>query len=309
MYIFPDIPPFWVRRALKYSELLANNTHTTNAWTQIEKLTSKPDHNATIIRIGNETIYPSKLGNFISSGNHSLNNEIQQRLVCYYAAPSTLNHPNELYPDHIDPFLCTHINVGILNIANNQIVIDDTLRLLFKQMTALKHLNANLKILLWIGGPADTNNFIDMIENHANRKEFIRSIKIVLETYRLDGIDLDWEFPSTYDRQKQHFSQLLHEIRREYEREHRTYLLSVAVAAPEGIAYFAYDIAEINAYCDYVNIMTYDYHFYSKSSPFSGESIITNEPKLERTKKKKKPLKGITLCFCRFECTAIQTEQ
>lgn len=288
---------------MKYSELLANNTNTitttsdkNNSWTQIKELPSKRNHTAAVIRIGNETIYPSKLGNFISSGSNQLTlsqdamitsqnssqTDIQQRLVCYYAAPSTLNHPQDLYPDHIDPFLCTHINVGIINIAKNHIVIDDTLNLLFHQMAALKRFNSNLKILLWIGGPADTSDFIDMIENHANRKEFIRSIKHVLETYRLDGIDLDWEFPTTYDRQKQHFSQLLHEIRREYEREHRTYLLSVAVAAPEGIAYFAYDIAEINAYCDYVNIMTYDYHFYSRSSPFTGEPITDCQEKKKR---------------------------
>jgi len=66
------------------------------------------------------------------------------------------------------------------------------------------------------------------------------------------------------------FSQLLHEIRREYQREHRTYILSVAAAAPEGIAYFAYDIRELQNYCDFVNIMTYDFHFYTKAAPFTG---------------------------------------
>lgn len=90
----------------------------------------------------------------------------------------------------------------------------------------------------------------------------------------------DWEFPITSYRRRMHFSQLLHEIRREYEREQRTYILSVAVAAPEGIAYFAYDIGIINENCDYVNIMTYDYHFYSKSSPFTGTSIKQKKPAL-----------------------------
>lgn len=83
-----------------------------------------------------------------------------------------------------------------------------------------------------------------------------------------------------------HFSQLLHEIRREYEREQRTYILSVAVAAPEGIAYFAYDIRIINENCDYINIMTYDYHFYSKSSPFTGMCVWLNRFAFARTGKK-----------------------
>lgn len=239
-----------------------------------------------VIRIDNETIYPSELGNFLSSSSgkqpesarnsqpfYQNNSETQQKLVCYYASPATLNHPNELYPSQIDPYLCTHINVGIVAIRKNCIFVDNILHELFKQMTNLKRTNTNLKVLLWIGGPSDSLSFLEMIKNHANRKEFIQSIKSVLEKYRLDGVDLDWEFPITYNRSQIHFSQLLHEIRREYEREHRTYLLSVAVAAPEGIAYFAYDIKLLNQNCDYINVMTYDYHFYSKSSPFTGISF------------------------------------
>lgn len=246
------------------------------------------DHNnaSYVIRIDNETIYPSQLGNFLSSNNakqgfiQSPEKKIiynqdhlkpQRKLVCYYASPTTLNHPNELYPSQIDPYLCTHINVGIISIRQNSVFVDKTLHEQFKEMSNLKRLNTDLKVLLWIGGPSDSASFLEMIKNHANRKTFIQSIKSVLEKYRLDGVDIDWEFPFTYNRSQLHFSQLLHEIRREYEREHRTYLLTIAVAAPEGIAYFAYDIRVINQNCDYVNIMTYDYHFYSKSSPFTGK--------------------------------------
>lgn len=251
---------------------------------------------SSVIRIDNETIYPSKLGNFISSAQQTSSSvsssaaiissslpvsssssqrsqngtDQQSKLVCYYSSPQALNLSHQLYPNQIDPYLCTHINVGVVVVENNTMVIDNTLKELFKQMTTLKRVNADLKILIWVGGPSDSPGFVDMIKNHANRKQFIRSLKSTLETYRLDGVDLDWEFPVTHNRQRQHFSQLLHEIRREYEREHRTYLLSVAVAAPEGIVYFAYDINEINQYCDYVNIMTYDYHMYAKSAPFTG---------------------------------------
>lgn len=244
--------------------------------------------NASVIRIDNETIYPSKLGNFISSNNEQGVSTYQQpassqqnhtkpkqKLVCYYASPVTLDHPHELYPNQIDPHLCTHINVGIVFIENNTLIIDDTMSELFKQMTNLRQSNSDLKILIWIGGPSDSVGFVQMIEKHETRKEFIKSVKAALMTYRLDGIDLDWEFPISSFRRRLHFSMLLHQIRREYEREQRTYILSVAVAAPEGIAYFAYDINIINENCDYVNIMTYDYHFYSQASPFTGTCSFT----------------------------------
>ncbi|KAI8035077.1 hypothetical protein M5D96_012170 [Drosophila gunungcola] len=111
-----------------------------------------------------------------------------------------------------------------------------------------------------------------MVVNHAMRKVFLRSLRQIMRTYpSLDGIDLDWEFPSAYDRERMHLSQLLHEIRMEWQREKRPNdILSLAVAAPEGIALYAYDIRELNLYADYVNLMAYDFHFYRKDMPFTG---------------------------------------
>lgn len=260
-----------------HDKIFQRNQSTRILYTNSNEHSTIVSNNRSVIKMDNEIIFPSKLGNYIYSAeteSHSpsttkTSSENQQKLVCYYAAPVVLNHTNELYPDRIDPHLCTHINVGMVSISNNQLIIDDTSKELFKQTSQLKRQSPDLKVLVWVGG-ADSFGFTEMVKNHANRKEFIRSLKHILETYRLDGVDIDWEFPSAHNRERQHFSQLLHEIRREYQREHRTYLLSVAVAAPEGIVFYAYDIGEINKYADFVNVMTYDYHFYSKGSPFTG---------------------------------------
>lgn len=145
--------------------------------------------------------------------------------------------PNESF-DSI-PFTGTHLNVGIVPVVDNILVMDDTLHEMFEQTKLLKAQNKDLKVLIWaggIGGP-ESAGFSEMTRTHANRKQFIQSLKQYLELYRLDGVDLDWEFPGVHNRQRQHFSQLLHEIRREYQREHRTYLLSVAVAAPVSLIY------------------------------------------------------------------------
>lgn len=169
-----------------------------------------------------------------------------------------------------DPFMCTHINIGIVLVEKNKIVLNDILVDSFEEINKLKNINNNLKVLMWIGGPSDSSEFEEMIQDQSNRIEFIQSIKSTLRIYRLDGIDLDWEFPVTSNHRRLHFSQLIQEIRMEYKRHDYRYLLSVAVAALEGIAFFAYDIQILNENCDYVNIMCYDYHFYSKASPFTG---------------------------------------
>lgn len=255
-----DIPEAWRERALMYADSV--NFMSREKLSQNDS--SKNSTISSVIKLDNEMIYPSELGNFISADVKT-----NSRLVCYYSTPIILNQTNELYPDRIDPKLCTHINIGMLWVEDNKIYVDDRSEQLFKQTSQLKRQNPELKVLIWVGG-INSYGFSAMVKNHANRKDFIRSVKSILEKYQLDGIDIDWEFPSAHNRERQHFSQLLHEIRREYEREHRTYLLSVAVAAVEGIAFFAYDIGEINKYADFVNIMTYDYHFYSRGSPFTG---------------------------------------
>lgn len=111
-----------------------------------------------------------------------------------------------------------------------------------------------------------------MISNHANRKVFIQSVKRALEKYSLDGIDLDFEFPDGSNSQRIHFMQLLHEIRREYQREHSTYLLSIAVANAAVFVDMCYDVPMINENVDYVNLMSYDYNFYSKGTPYTGRN-------------------------------------
>lgn len=224
---------------------------------------------------------PSKYGNYIYTDEKS-SVESDLKLVCYYSTPIyKKGFERNLLPNAIDPHLCTHLNIGIVDIANCTLQISDVLKETFKQTERLKAKNDKLKILLWVGGAGEVSGFSEMVLNHSNRKKFIQSLKATLEEYRLDGIDLDWEFPNGFSKERMHFSQLLHEIRREYQREHRTYLLSLAVAAPAVFVDMSYDVPQINDNVDYINIMTYDYHFYSKETPYTGKqklnhSIIKN---------------------------------
>ena len=196
------------------------------------------------------------------------------RLVCYYVFPSKLDgslSSDELLPKDIDPHLCTHLNVGFIPIVNNSLALAENQKMYLKtQIRDLRLKNRDLKILFWIGGGAFDYGFTDMVKNHKSRKQFIQSIKRDLQEYALDGVDLDWEFPSPYNKDRQHFSQLLHEIRREYQRSHRPYLLSIAMPAPVQYQDALYDIDVINENVDYVNVMAYDYNLYSPSTPFTG---------------------------------------
>ncbi|XP_017114803.1 chitinase-3-like protein 2 [Drosophila elegans] len=195
--------------------------------------------------------------------------QVEQRLVCYYASDGTYN----LSLLDVPGDLCTHINIGPASLDNATIVLPKSLiQVLQYDSRSYRTAHPQVHLLLWIGGADSGRQFARMVVNHAMRKVFLRSLRQIMRTYpSLDGIDLDWEFPSAYDRERMHLSQLLHEIRMEWQREKRTNdILSLAVAAPEGIALYAYDIRELNLYADYVNLMAYDFHFYRKDMPFTG---------------------------------------
>lgn len=70
----------------------------------------------------------------------------------------------------------------------------------------------------------------------------------VTKRFQFDGLDLDWEFPAWFEpkeKQKIHFVQLLHEIRKEFDHRSEKLILSVAVAAPQAIIDQSYDVPEI----------------------------------------------------------------
>jgi chitinase len=273
-----DIPALWHKRIEFYNNLHNSTLVSENNLNDTDKI----------------SITPSKFGNFIYSNeiekhakqhsNNNNNNNINKKLICYYTTPrfvsknkkrrrSIIAGESLLDLKDINPNLCTHINIGIIEISNCSLVIDEDLITAFEASNELKRRNEKLKILLWVGGADESTGFPEMVKNHQNRKKFIQSLKETYEKYTLDGVDLDWEFPDGSNSQRIHFMQLLHEIRREYQREHSTYLLSIAVAAPAAFVDMCYDVRMINENVDFVNVMTYDYHFYSKGTPYTGEIV------------------------------------
>lgn len=212
---------------------------------------------------------------------HRVTQQPPQRLVCYFVGSGTEPHADQLRAADLLPRLCTHLNIGMatVDLVDQQIRLDAALGAALRQsVVELRQRNPAVRLMLWIGGgDADAREaFARMVQTHASRMRFVRSLLATLAEFRLDGCDVDWEFPSgggageKHQRERQHFVQLLHEIRRAYQRGRHTYELSVAVAAPESIARLAYHVREIDAYVDYANVMTYDFHAWSRWTPFTG---------------------------------------
>ena len=82
----------------------------------------------------------------------------------------------------------------------------------FKAIYKLKKENRHLKVLLSIGGWTYSPSFHPVVVNPALRAKFVQSSVQLVEDYGLDGLDVDYEYPSN-DAQALGYVSLLAEMR------------------------------------------------------------------------------------------------
>lgn len=194
--------------------------------------------------------------------------------VCYY----TSGNPA---PNLLNTTLCTHIIAGFSVVTNGVLDLGTAdKKKFFMQTTDLKRNNSELKVLLTVGGGGSNGGFSEAVNSISNRTKFIISTLATLGKYNFDGLDIDWEFPVWNDGVKEDKSNLISFLK-EFKALSTFYarlvgkppsLLTVAVAAVQGIITSSYDIPEMAKYVDFINLMSYDYHDYLWYTPFTGHN-------------------------------------
>ena len=156
-----------------------------------------------------------------------------------------------------DPQYITHINYAFGHVTEtfDGIRIDNEARL--KTIVALKTSHKKLKVLLSIGGWG-SGRFSEMAANEKNRKKFAHDCARVVKEFNLDGIDIDWEYPtsnaggiSASPDDTHNFTLLMNDIRKAIGKKKLLTLASV-------ISGKYIDFAAIEKTIDFVNIMAYD---------------------------------------------------
>ncbi|NDV78704.1 glycoside hydrolase family 18 protein [Dysgonomonas sp. 511] len=166
----------------------------------------------------------------------------------------------------------THINYAFALIQDGKVILAneavDAANL--KALTGLKTQNPDLKVLLSVGGWAGSKNFSDAVLTAEGQKAFAKSAVELVKKYDLDGLDIDWEYPATAGAEgnifrpedKQNFTLMLAAIRAELDAaaagNDKKYQLTAAVGGHQGFIDNT-EMAKVQEYLDYVNIMTYDY--------------------------------------------------
>jgi chitinase len=195
----------------------------------------------------------------------------------------------------VDAGKLTHINYAFADIDKGKIVMrlkSDSLNLV--QLVEKKNQYPNLKVIISIGGWVWSNWFSDAALTPSSRAEFTTGAIALMQKYKLDGIDLDWEYPGQIGEDnvfrpedKQNFTLLLAEIRRQLDdlgrRSEKHFLLTIASGSNQQYIDHT-ELGEAQKHLDFINIMTYDF-FSGLDSVTGHHANLYDSPKAPETDK------------------------
>lgn len=96
----------------------------------------------------------------------------------------------------LDANLYTHLIYAFVEFNDNcdGIVIKKPEKL--QALLDLKKENPDLKVMVCVGG-YKREGYSEMTRDKKKRKAFIKDLKLLVDSLNIDGVDLDWEFPTT----------------------------------------------------------------------------------------------------------------
>ncbi|APU68131.1 glycoside hydrolase family 18 protein [Christiangramia flava] len=137
----------------------------------------------------------------------------------------------------------------------------DSLQLMY--LSSLKEKYPKLEILVSLGGWGGCKTCSEVFASENGRAAFSASVKKILETYKVDGIDLDWEYPGIAgfpDHQflpedTHNFTLLVEELRKTLG---DSAVISFAAGGFDEYLEKSIEWKEVMAVVDHVNLMSYD---------------------------------------------------
>ncbi len=223
------------------------------------------------------------------------------KLVAYYSGDSISLH-------NYDFKKITHLIYGFSHVKDGEMVItkpkDAPTLLAFHKIKAQK---PGLKTLIALGGWGGCEFCSQTFNDKDLTEKFAASVKVFLDQYQLDGIDLDWEYPAVeghpghqyIPEDKANFTRLVATLRKHLGKDK---LITFAAGGLQVHLEGCFDWDKINNYVDFVNIMSYDLvHGYSTKTGHHTNlySTYPGEPSADQAiqyfKKIKFPLKKIMM--------------
>ncbi|XP_042878456.1 probable chitinase 2 [Penaeus japonicus] len=193
----------------------------------------------------------------------------EQEVVCYLASWSVYRSgAGKFNIEDVDPTLCTTLIYAFAGLDERTFAMKpidpryDVRERALERAVGLRAQNPRLKVVVAVGGWTEgSTKYSQMAGNSTSRRAFIDSAVLFIHKYKLDGLDLDWEYPATRGgspADKENYVVLVKELRQEFSKH--GWSLTAAVAADRGIVGVAYNIPDLAQHLDYMHIASYDYH-------------------------------------------------
>jgi chitinase len=183
------------------------------------------------------------------------NNEFT--IIAYYSGGPTQTDslPAEKLTHIIFSF--GHLKGNDLSIGNEQ---DSTT---IKKLVVLKKRNPKLKVILSLGGWGGCETCSDVFSTETARQQFSESVLELRNYFKIDGLDLDWEYPAIEgypghaykEEDKQNFTALLRQLRNTLG---QNFELSFAAGGFQKFIDESIEWKPVMELVDKVNLMSYD---------------------------------------------------
>lgn len=164
----------------------------------------------------------------------------------------------------------THLIFCFGHLSGSVYKIDDASdTAIIHKMVSLKTQNPKLKVLLSLGGWGGCETCSDAFSTNEGRQTFAKSVKHVVDYFKTDGIDLDWEYPTirldndidkepvhkTSPNDRENFTALVKELRNILGTEA---IISFAAGAFDTYLQKSINWQAVMPHVNFVNLMSYD---------------------------------------------------
>jgi len=159
----------------------------------------------------------------------------------------------------------THIIYSFTEVIDNEMKFkDDSSEIKLRMLVKQRRKHPHMKVMIACGGWGGSGGFSEMARSPENRKKFVDSVVDFIKKNKLDGLDIDWEYPGMtgagnpyIPEDKENFTALMCELREAMNLIDKDQILTFAAAGWE--RFFDYiELDKVMNCVTYMNIMTYD---------------------------------------------------
>ena len=158
----------------------------------------------------------------------------------------------------------THIIFSFLHLKGNQLAVDNAGdSLAITKLVALKKTNPSIKIIVSLGGWGGCKTCSEVFNTERGRLEFAESTLKLFRDYKVDGLDLDWEYPAVESLPGHHYlpedrSNFTYLVKTLREIVGTGYEISFAAGGFKDYLTQSVEWSKVMPLVNYVNMMTYD---------------------------------------------------